>query len=337
MGMYGLAPQGAPFSNATSGVFVPETWSTDVIRYRDANFAAKDLVSTINFAGQKGDTIYLPFISRLAVESKTAGNPVTYQALSERRWSMVVRRYKDVAFAIDKLLEIQANVNLRAEYTREAGYALARDMDNAVLAERATINGFNSSSNVITTNVPLSFADILSAYEILLAQNVPTSDLCLLMSPLQWTSLISDPLLSNKDYTRGGSIESGQPLSPLGISMKMTTNIGKNSTTGYTNGENGVGQPTAGSSLSPYFPTQNPELRTGSTVTPSALTANYHTAILAHKDWCKMAVQKTPSVDYEWSVDYQEHHIVMTQVYDVKCFRPDHAVIINTDEEGLLA
>ena len=336
MGLYGMAPQGVPFSNATSGVFIPEVWSTDVIRYRDANFAAKELVSMINFAGNKGDTIFMPFISRLAVEAKTAGNPVTYQALSEKRWSMMVKRYKDVAFALDKLLEIQANVNLRAEYTREAGYALARDMDNAVLAERATINGFNSGSNVITSTVPLSFADILSAYEILLQNNVPTAELVLLMSPLQWTSLISDPLLSNKDFTKGGSIESGQPLSPLGISMKMSTNIGLNSTTGYTNGENGAASPTPGMSISPYFPTQSPELRSGTSVTASALTANYHTAILAHKDWCKMAIQKTPSVDYEWSVDYQEHHIVMTQIYDVKVFRPDHAVIINTDEQGLV-
>jgi hypothetical protein len=334
MGLYGSAPQGAPFTNATSGVFIPEVWSTDVIRYRDANFAAKELVSMINFAGNKGDTIYMPFISRLAVESKTPGNPVTYQALSEKRWSMVVRRYKDVAFAIDKLLEIQANVNLRAEYTREAGYALARDLDNAVLAERATINGFNSGSNVVTSSVPLSFSDILSAYEILLQNNINTNELVLLMSPLQWTSLISDPLLSNKDFTKGGSIESGQPLSPLGISMKMSTNIGINSTTGYTNGENGLASPTPGMSTAPYFPTQNPELRSGSSVTASALTAGYHTAILAHKDWCKMAIQKTPSVDYEWSVDYQEHHVVLTQIYDVKVFRPDHAVIINTDETG---
>lgn len=336
MGIYGSAPQGMPFSNATSGVFIPEVWSTDVIRYRDANFAAKELVSMVNFAGNKGDTIFMPFISRLAVEAKTAGQPVTYQALSEKRWSMMVRRYKDVAFALDKLLEIQANVNLRSEYTREAGYALARDMDNAVLAERATINGFNSGSNVITSSVPISFADILSGYEILLQANVPVSEIVLLMSPLQWTSLISDPLLSNKEYTRGGSIESGQPLSPLGISMKMSTNIGRNSATGYTNGENGLPSPTPGMSVSPYFPTQSPELRTGATVTPSALTANYHTAILAHKDWCKMAIQKTPSVDYDWSVDYQEHHVVLTQIYDVKVFRPDHAVIINTDEEGLI-
>ena len=107
MGIYGSAPQGMPFSNATSGVFIPEVWSTDVIRYRDANFAAKELVSMVNFAGNKGDTIFLPFISRLAVEAKTAGQPVTYQALSEKRWSMMVRRYKDVAFALDKLLEIQ--------------------------------------------------------------------------------------------------------------------------------------------------------------------------------------------------------------------------------------
>lgn len=339
---YGIAPQGAPFTNATSQVFIPEVWSTDIIRYRDNNLVAKNLVSMLNFGGGRGDTIFMPYVSRLAIESKVAGQPVTYQALSDRRWQMKVERYKDVAFAIDKLLEVQSNVNIRGEYTREAGYAMARDMDNAVLAERATINGYNSSSNVVTSANPLSFADVLTAYEILLNNNVPVDQLVLLVSPLQWTSLISDPLLSNKDFTRGGSIESGMPISPLGIDVKVTTQIKRNSATGYFNGDAAVvaAQPTPGMTGSPYFPTQSPQVRTidgaFSTITPVGLTANYHTAILAHKDWCKMAVQKTPSIDADWSTDYQEWHIVTTQIYDVEVFRADHACLISTDEEGLI-
>lgn len=340
---YGIAPLGDRFSNATSQVFVPEQWQTDVIRYRDNNLIAKHLCSMINFAGGKGDTIYLPYISRLAIENKVAGAPVTYQALTDRRWTMKVERYKDVAFAIDKLLEVQANVNIRGEYTREAGYAMSRDMDNAVLAERASINGYNSASNVVTSSNPLSFADILTAYEILLKDNVAVSDLCLLCSPLQWTSLISDPLLSNKDFTKGGSIESGMPISPLGIDVKVTTQIGRNSVNGYFNGDAAIvaGQPTPGMASSPYFPTQAPQVRTQdgvfSTITASGLTAGFHTAVLAHKDWCKMAIQKVPSVDADWSTDYQEWHIVLTQIYDVEIFRANHACIINTDEEAQIA
>lgn len=97
---YGIAPQGAPFTNATSQVFIPEVWSTDIIRYRDNNLVAKNLVSMLNFGGGRGDTIFMPYVSRLAIESKVAGQPVTYQALSDRRWQMKVERYKDVAFAV---------------------------------------------------------------------------------------------------------------------------------------------------------------------------------------------------------------------------------------------
>ena len=82
---YGIAPLGERFTNATSQVFIPEIWSTDIIRYRDNNLVAKNLVSMMNFQGGRGDTIFMPYVSRLAIESKVAGQPVTYQALSDRR------------------------------------------------------------------------------------------------------------------------------------------------------------------------------------------------------------------------------------------------------------
>jgi hypothetical protein len=47
-------------------------------------------------------------------------------------------------------------------------------------------------------------------------------------------------------------------------------------------------------------------------------------------------MKKMPSVDADWSVDYQEWHVVQTQIYDVEVYRPDHAVLINTDEDALV-
>lgn len=131
-----FAPQGSAFDNAKAAVFIPEIWSRDVIRKRDESLVMYPFVSKIDFRGQKGDTIYLPYISNLGVNNKVAGSPVTYQSFSERRWSMVVNRYKEVSFALDKLTEIQAQNDLRSIYTERAGFALARDIEYSILAVR---------------------------------------------------------------------------------------------------------------------------------------------------------------------------------------------------------
>lgn len=336
--MYNIpAPQGTQFTNLTSGVFIPEIWAKDLIKRRDESLVLKDAVSQINFGGNKGDTIYIPYVSNLAVNSKAAGSPVTYQAFTDNRWSMTVNRYKEVSFAIDNFLEIFADRDLRAIYTERAGFALARDLEYAILAERATINGYNSGSQVVSNSTSgLTYADILAANEILDKDNVPRQGRKLYIDPSQYYSLLAQDEFINADYNSGNAVTTGQVGTICGVPVKMTTSITANSLTGYTNGEGAAGQPTAGALGSPYFPTQSPSLRDGTSVTASALTVGYHTALLCNPEWCKLALRKLPKVDAEWNVDFQEWHVIQTQIYDVECFRPDHAVLINSDEDSVV-
>lgn len=333
MPFYEPAPLGSSFTTVTSSVFIPEIWSSQVIRHRDESLVMRDMVSMIDFGGKKGDTIYIPYISNLAVNTKVAGSPVFYQSFTDKRWTMVVNRYKEVSFSLDELLQIQSQNDLRSIYTERAGFALARDIEYALLAERATINGYNSGSNVITSAGSIDYTDILAAHEILDLANVPRAGRRLLIDPRQYASLLTQPEFTNADYNGGANaIASGVVGNVLGMPIKMTTSITVNSTTGYQNGEGAATQPTPGMTSSPYYPTQSPALRDGTSVTPSALTAGYTTAMLTHPDWCKLALVKTPSIDYEWSVDYQEHHIVQTQIYDCEVYRPESCVLINTTE-----
>jgi hypothetical protein len=246
---------------------------------------------------------------------------------------MVVNRYKETSFSNDELLEMQSQNDLRSIYTERAGFALSRDIEYAILAERATINGYNSGSNVITSGGSIRYADILAAHEILDLANVPRAGRKLLIDPRQYASFCTQDEFINADY-RGGSsvIASGVVGEVLGTPVVMSTSLLANSTTGYQNGEGATGAPTPGMTSSPYFPTQTPSLRDGTTVTASALTAGYTTAMLVHPDWCKLAMVKEPRVDYHWSHDYQEHRVIQTQIYDCEVYRPESAVLINSTE-----
>jgi hypothetical protein len=333
---YEQAPQGSAFNNNKAAVFIPEIWSRDIIRRRDENLIMRPLVSMIDFAGRKGDTIYLPFVSNMSVNNKVAGHPVNYQSFAENRWTMIVNRYKESSFAIDALTEIQAQNDLRAIYTERAGWALARDIEYAILAERATINGYNSASQVLTSAAPLDYTDIVAGLELLQLSNIPRSGIKLLISVKQHASLLTQDEFIHADYRSLSSGVSGNGLvgSVLGIPIYVSNSMGTNSTTGFYNGDPDVAaaSPTPGMSSSLYYPTQSPALKSGTTVTASALTSGYDTAMLIHPDWCKLAMVKSPSVDAEWSVDYQEWHIVQTQVYDTEVYRPDHAVLLNSTE-----
>jgi hypothetical protein len=333
---YESAPQGSAFNNNKAAVFIPEIWSRDLIRRRDENLIMRPLVGMIDFRGNRGDTIYIPYVSNMSVNNKVAGHPVSYQSFSENRWTMIVNRYKESSFAVDELTRLQTDRDLRSMYTERAGFALARDIEYALLAERATINGYNSASNVITSAAPIDYTDILAGLEILELANVPRSGIKLLISVKQHASLLTQEKFINADYRSLSSGVSSMGLvgSVLGIPIYVSNSLSTNSTTGFYNGDPDVAtaSPTPGMSGSLYFPTQSPSLKSGTTVTASGLTAGYDTAMLIHPDWCKLAMVKEPNVDADWSTDYQEWHIVQTQVYDAEVFRPDSAVLINTTE-----
>jgi hypothetical protein len=110
----------------------------------------------------------------------------------------------------------------------------------------------------------------------------------------------------------------------------MNNNMGINSTAGFFNGDNGVGSPSPGVAGSMYFPTQEDVPGT------YGLPVNYYSSMLLHPEAIAMASQKKPSVESMWDIDYQATKIASTQIYDLKLYRPDHAVVVSHDEDGLI-
>jgi len=79
-----------------------------------------------------------------------------------------------------------------------------------------------------------------------------------------------------------------------------------------------------------YYPTQEDVPGT------YGLPVNYYTSMLLHPEAIAMACQKKPSVQAEYDIDYQATKVASTQIYDLKLYRPDHAVCISHDEDALI-
>lgn len=292
--------------------------------------------------GKKGDVVHIPEITRLAVNDKLYNTPVTLQSRTENEFTITVDKYKETSFMIEDVVNIQSKYNLRSEYTREAGYALARDIDNFVLGLRSTIQGYNSQSNVVyvssdgtATGTPqaLNRAGILSAKQILDEAFVPMTDRMMFISPGQLTDLLTIDQFISADYINGTPTVSGMVGTLYGMPVVVSNNIVTNSLTGYTNGADGVASPTPGVQNSVYFPTQSFTGVTDTTLPANGVGGeadNWITAMICHKSWAILTMQLNPKVESSRENLFQADAVVSTQIYGAKVFRPDHCVLLHT-------
>lgn len=331
---------GAAIGINNADVFIPEIWSSEIKRERDANFILKSGISMLPMVGKKGDVVHIPQISRLAVNDKVHNTPVTLQSKTEDEYTITVDKYKEASFMIEDIVGIQASYNLRSEYTREAGYAMAQDIDNFVLGLRADVHKYAAqnvyaSSNGTEGGTPqgLDRASILVAKQKLDEAKVPMQGRCLYVSPAQAIDLLTIEQFISADYVNGRPTLNGEVGSLYGIKIIVSNNIVTNSLTGYTNGDSGVASPTPGVAGSIYFPTQ-PYAGTAAESLPANGVGgegdDWQTAIMLHRDWAKLAMQMNPKTESSREVLFQADAVVSTQIYGAKLYREDHAVLIHT-------
>lgn len=273
--------------------FVPEIWAGEVRRYRDQRFMMADGIKKIPFEGKKGDTIHIPNISRASVYDKLPQTPVTLQARNDGEFIFNITRHRESSFMIEDIVNIQSQYALRQEYTREAGYALARDMDNFILAHRAVVNAYDSQRLVsynagaadlvgdgtanahwANTPAPLTYASILLARQKLDEADVPSVGRKLYISPAQYVDLLSINVFISTDFNGGGSpVTNGVVGRILDFEVEVSTQLGINSNLGYRNGRDGVLLPTPGVLNSPYIPDQHGTVNTRATTLANDLDA----------------------------------------------------------------
>jgi N4-gp56 family major capsid protein len=287
-------------------------------------------VKRIAFNGGVGDYVRMPKISRLGVNNKLPKSPVTYQAVTEGKWDMRVDTYREASFMIEDILEIQSNVNLRSEYTRELGHAMARDIDNAILGMRASFVNVNvGGSSHINVSTPLSDAEILTAIELMDIRRIPREGRVLIVSPSQHADLIA----SGSKFTQSEYIGNAgnRPLltgvvgQVYGVPVVVTDNMTVNGTNNFSNGDQDpTPGPSPGMTGSMYYPTQF------DVTPPASLPVGKWTAMLTTPDALAMAMVKMPNVETDRDIDYQATKVVTTQLYGIKPYREDGCILIST-------
>jgi len=211
----------ANLTPTTSANFIPEKWSTDIMRATEANLTLAKLVHDYSsLVKDNGDTIHVPNLSSLTANDKVSGVDVSFQAPTETKIDILLDQHKEASFKLEDITATQANVDLNAEYTGKAGYALAKAIDSSIAALAASFSQTKGAYNTaITTDV------ILDSIELLDNADVPEENRYFVMKPKTKRDIIDIATYISNDFVNGKPVESGKIGMIYGVSTHISTNI----------------------------------------------------------------------------------------------------------------
>jgi len=120
-------------TTTTANTFIPEIWSDEIVAAYKKNLVAANLVKKMSFKGKKGDTVHIPSPTRGSASVKAASTQVTLIAATETEVQVLINKHYEYSRMIEDIVEAQALSSLRSFYTDDAGYALAKQVDQDVI------------------------------------------------------------------------------------------------------------------------------------------------------------------------------------------------------------
>jgi hypothetical protein len=234
-----------------AGNFIPELWSEEVLAAYKANLVMPQLVTTLDFHGEKGDTIHVPQPSRGSVTAKTGDNAVTLIAESNTSFDISINRHFEYSRLIEDIAKTQAMDSMRAFYTDDAGYALAIQVDTDLSSNGATFAASASTPTTAGTDydeavigsdgttqwtdngsgngAALTDAGVRRAIQYLDASNVPARNRAFCVSEVEKRKLLGLARFTEQAFVgeAGGanSIRNGLIGNVYGVPVYVSTNL----------------------------------------------------------------------------------------------------------------
>ncbi len=293
--------------------FIPEIWSDEVVAAYKKNLVLANLVNKMSMRGKKGDTLHIPKPTRGVATAKAANTAVTIQADTETEVLVSIDQHFEYSRFIEDIVEVQALASLRRFYTDDAGYALAKKVDDTLFALGKSFGDGDASDWTHTNSYFIDASTGLTAYAL---DTVTTSDvftdagfraLIKLMddadTPMDGRFFAIPPSLraaimgvdryNSSDFVDGRGVQNGQIGTLYGIDIYVTSNC----PTIETAGDNSVGD---------------------------AIKA----AILAHRDTMVLAEQVGVRSQTQYKQEYLSTLYTADTLYGVKTVRPETGFVL---------
>ena len=232
-------------NNTAAATFIPEIWSDEVIAAYKKNLVLANLVRKMSFKGKKGDTLHIPKPVRGTATAKAANTAVTIQANAESEVQVLINKHFEYSRFIEDITAVQALSSLRSFYTEDAGYALAKQVDDELVALGKSFGDSDGADWVHSNAYFIDASTGLTSYAI---DTVTTSDvftdagfrkLIQLMDdadvPMDGRKFAIPPSLRNaimgidrynsSDFVDGRGVQNGQIGKLYGIDIYVSSNM----------------------------------------------------------------------------------------------------------------
>lgn len=293
--------------------FIPEIWSDEVVAAYKKNLVLANLVNKMSMRGKKGDTLHIPKPTRGVATAKAANIAVTIQADTETEVLVSIDQHFEYSRFIEDIVEVQALASLRRFYTDDAGYALAKKVDDTLFALGKSFGDGDASDWVHSNAYFIDSSTGLTAYAL---DTVATTDvftdagfraLIKLMddadAPMDGRFFAIPPSLrqaimgvdryNSSDFVDGRGVQNGQIGTLYGIDIYVTSNCPVIET---------AGDNTAGDAIK--------------------------AAILAHKDTMVLAEQVGVRSQTQYKQEYLSTLYTADTLYGVKTVRPETGFVL---------
>ena len=233
--------QAGAVDTTRAGTFIPEIWSDEIVAAYQANLVLANLVKKMSMTGKKGDTIHIPKPTRGVATAKAAKTAVTIQADTESEVQVIIDKHFEYSRMIEDITEAQALSSLRQFYTGDAGYALAKQVDNDLFALGKSFgdgdgSDWTNSATFIPTTTGLAayagagttadFND--NAFRALIQKmddaDVPMDNRSFVVPPSLRNAIMGVERYVSSDFVDGRGVQNGKIGNLYGVDVFVTSN-----------------------------------------------------------------------------------------------------------------
>ena len=218
----------AHVTKTRAATFIPEIWSDEILAEYEHSLVMKPLVKSLKVAGKKGDTVHIPMPMRGDANAKVAEKSVTLIAETTGDKTVVIDQHWEYSRLIEDIVDVQALSSLRKFYTQDAGYALARKVDQDLIA--SAIAGFTTTIGNDADNSS-DFTDEVfrDAIQVLDDQDVPMDGRKLVIPPSARNHIMGIDRYVSSDFVNGRGVVNGKIGELYGVDVFVSTNLPANS------------------------------------------------------------------------------------------------------------
>ena len=224
--------QGSPVTTTTAANYIPEIWSDGIKAYLEKKLVFEQLVDTSlsGLVKGRGDVFHIPKLAADADAAKQASTPVNFSANTHGEAQLTIDQHRYVAKMVEDMAATQANPGLLEKEVSGMGYALAKQIDIFI---EGLIEAQNTASHVdLATDNQLTAAEIRSALQLLMENDVPTEECNMVIHPRLYVHLLSiSDFVDASKYGAGAPAATGEIGKIYGVPVFTSTNIAKGSGT----------------------------------------------------------------------------------------------------------